>query len=160
MPRLSHFYATGVAVAVGTDSLASVPTLNLWDELHEMRRLAPDVTAAALLHSATWQGAQALGDQKFGKPQFNKGEDESPTGTESENKYEKALRDAGLLSGPSPDGYYKEWLENAERQGVPPDVIVDIARVDPEEVADAYPDTPILGFTKHADDTVVHVCAA
>jgi DNA-binding NarL/FixJ family response regulator len=34
----------------------------------------------------------------------------------------------------------------------PPDlVIVDIARVDPDEVADAYPETPILGFTNHAD---------
>jgi cytosine/adenosine deaminase-related metal-dependent hydrolase len=61
VPRLSHFYATGVAVAIGTDSLASAPTLSLWDELHEMRRLAPDVTAAALLHSATRQGALALG---------------------------------------------------------------------------------------------------
>ena len=30
-------------------------------------------------------------------------------------------------------------------------VIVDIARVDPEEVADAYPDVPILGFTNHTD---------
>ena len=49
------------SVSVGTDSLASAPTLNLFDELHEMRRLAPDVTAAALLHSATRQGAVALG---------------------------------------------------------------------------------------------------
>jgi DNA-binding NarL/FixJ family response regulator len=30
-------------------------------------------------------------------------------------------------------------------------VIVDIARVDPDEVADAYPDIPILGFTNHTD---------
>ena len=30
-------------------------------------------------------------------------------------------------------------------------VITDIARVDPEEVADAYPDIPILGFANHAD---------
>jgi DNA-binding NarL/FixJ family response regulator len=30
-------------------------------------------------------------------------------------------------------------------------VIVDIARVDPEEVADTYPDIPILGFTNHTD---------
>ena len=30
-------------------------------------------------------------------------------------------------------------------------VIADIARVDPEEVADAYPDVPILGFTNHTD---------
>jgi hypothetical protein len=34
----------------------------------------------------------------------------------------------------------------------PPDlVIADIARVDPDEVADAFPDTPIIGFTNHAD---------
>jgi hypothetical protein len=32
-------------------------------------------------------------------------------------------------------------------------VIVDIARVDPEAVADAYPDVPILGFTNHTDTT-------
>jgi DNA-binding NarL/FixJ family response regulator len=30
-------------------------------------------------------------------------------------------------------------------------VIVDIARVEPEEVADAYPDVPILGYTNHTD---------
>ena len=30
-------------------------------------------------------------------------------------------------------------------------VIADIARVDPEEVADAYPDIPIVGFTNHGD---------
>ncbi|MBD0330176.1 MAG: hypothetical protein ICV64_08750 [Thermoleophilia bacterium] len=34
----------------------------------------------------------------------------------------------------------------------PPDlVIADIARIDAEEVADAYPDVPILGFTNHTD---------
>jgi len=34
----------------------------------------------------------------------------------------------------------------------PPDlVIVDIARVDPDEVAETYPDIPILGFTNHTD---------
>ena len=30
-------------------------------------------------------------------------------------------------------------------------VIADIARIDPDEVADAYPDVPILGFTNHTD---------
>lgn len=30
-------------------------------------------------------------------------------------------------------------------------VIADIARVDPDEVADAYPDVPIIGFTNHTD---------
>jgi DNA-binding NarL/FixJ family response regulator len=34
----------------------------------------------------------------------------------------------------------------------PPDlVITDIARIDPDEVADAYPDIPILGFANHTD---------
>ena len=30
-------------------------------------------------------------------------------------------------------------------------VIADIARVDPEEVVDAWPDIPILGYTNHTD---------
>ena len=34
----------------------------------------------------------------------------------------------------------------------PPDcVICDIARIEPEDVADAYPDIPILGFANHTD---------
>ena len=34
----------------------------------------------------------------------------------------------------------------------PPDlVIADIARVDPDEVVDAWPDIPIVGFTNHTD---------
>ena len=30
-------------------------------------------------------------------------------------------------------------------------MIVDISRVDAEEVADTYPDVPILGYTNHTD---------
>ena len=30
-------------------------------------------------------------------------------------------------------------------------VICDVSRIEPEEVADAYPDVPILGFTNHTD---------
>jgi DNA-binding NarL/FixJ family response regulator len=34
----------------------------------------------------------------------------------------------------------------------PPDlVIVDVARMDAEEVAETYPEVPILGFTNHTD---------
>ena len=34
----------------------------------------------------------------------------------------------------------------------PPDlVIADIARVDPDEVVEAWPDVPILGYTNHTD---------
>jgi DNA-binding NarL/FixJ family response regulator len=34
----------------------------------------------------------------------------------------------------------------------PPDVVIaDVSRIDPEEVVDAYPDVPIIGFTNHTD---------
>jgi cytosine/adenosine deaminase-related metal-dependent hydrolase len=61
IPRVTHFYAAGIPVAIGTDSLASAPSVSLFDELAELRRIAPDVTAASLLDSATRVGAEALG---------------------------------------------------------------------------------------------------
>jgi len=43
--------------------------------------------------------------------------------------YEQALRDAGLLTGPVvPGSRYAQWLENASKNGVAPQTIVDIAR--------------------------------
>ena len=34
----------------------------------------------------------------------------------------------------------------------PPDlVIVDVARIDPDDVAETFPDVPILGYTNHTD---------
>ena len=50
-----------VRVAIGTDSLASVEDLNLFAEMAEVRRLAPEVPAARILESATLAGAEALG---------------------------------------------------------------------------------------------------
>ena len=61
LPNVSRFYASGVPVAIGTDSLASVGTLSMFDELAELRRIAPDVAAGSLLESATRIGAEALG---------------------------------------------------------------------------------------------------
>jgi cytosine/adenosine deaminase-related metal-dependent hydrolase len=60
-PPLEAFYAMDVDVAFGTDSLASVESLSLFDELAEARRIAPRVPASALLRSATVTGARALG---------------------------------------------------------------------------------------------------
>jgi cytosine/adenosine deaminase-related metal-dependent hydrolase len=66
-PPIARFYEAGVRVAVGTDSLASTPDLNVFAELAEMRRLAPSVPAGMLLDSATRQGAHALGfESEFG----------------------------------------------------------------------------------------------
>ncbi len=43
--------------------------------------------------------------------------------------YEKALRDAGLLTGPVvPGSKYAQWLENASKRGVDRQTMVDIAR--------------------------------
>ena len=42
-------------------------------------------------------------------------------------------------------------LVSAETIAEPELVIADIARVDPQDVADSYPDIPILGFTNHGD---------
>jgi aminodeoxyfutalosine deaminase len=67
VPPIAEFYASGVRVAVGTDSLASAPDLNVFAELAAMRRLAAGVPAARLLDSATRQGARALGfDADYG----------------------------------------------------------------------------------------------
>ena len=66
-PPLEAFYAMDVDVAFGTDSLASVADLNMFSELKEARRLAPRVSAAQLLGSATLIGARALGfEREFG----------------------------------------------------------------------------------------------
>jgi cytosine/adenosine deaminase-related metal-dependent hydrolase len=66
-PPLVDFYRSGARVAVGTDSLASAPDLNVFAELAAMRALAPSVPASWLLDSATRQGAVALGfDADYG----------------------------------------------------------------------------------------------
>jgi aminodeoxyfutalosine deaminase len=61
MPPIARFYESGVRVAVGTDSLASVEDLNLFSELSLMRQLAPSVPAGEILRSATKHGADGLG---------------------------------------------------------------------------------------------------
>jgi aminodeoxyfutalosine deaminase len=65
-PPIERFYASGVRVAVGTDSLASAPDLGIFPELAAMRRLAPGVPPGRLLESATRTGARALGFADWG----------------------------------------------------------------------------------------------
>ena len=66
-PPIERFLRAGVQLAVGTDSLASAPDLNLFSELALMRRLAPSAPARRLLACATCHGAAALGfDDEFG----------------------------------------------------------------------------------------------
>jgi cytosine/adenosine deaminase-related metal-dependent hydrolase len=61
VPPVERFYRSGVRVAVGTDSLASVGDLNVFSELRLMRQIAPGIPAREILASATRHGADALG---------------------------------------------------------------------------------------------------
>lgn len=66
-PPIQEFYDAGLRVAVGTDSLASAPDLNVFAELATMHALAPSVPPSSLLASATIEGARALGfDADYG----------------------------------------------------------------------------------------------
>ena len=51
----------GASVAVGTDSRASNPDLNLWRELLFLRKHFPEVDPRTLLSLGTTHGARALG---------------------------------------------------------------------------------------------------
>jgi cytosine/adenosine deaminase-related metal-dependent hydrolase len=105
-PPLEAFYASGVRVAVGTDSLASAPSLSVFDELAAMRALAPMLPASALLDSATRQGARALGfESEFGSIEPGKRARllavSVPPGTEDVEEY--------LLGGVRPDDI--RWID-------------------------------------------------
>jgi DNA-binding NarL/FixJ family response regulator len=45
----------------------------------------------------------------------------------------------------------KHRFVTSDHVDAPDLVIADIARVEPEEVVDAWPDIPIMGFTNHTD---------
>ena len=67
VPPIVDFFESGVRIAIGTDSLASSPDLNVFAEVATLHALAPSVPPAMLLESATIQGARALGfDADYG----------------------------------------------------------------------------------------------
>jgi aminodeoxyfutalosine deaminase len=59
-----QYLEAGVRVAVGTDSLASNPDLDVLAEVRFLHRHYPDVPGAALLRMATLAGAEALGRER------------------------------------------------------------------------------------------------
>jgi cytosine/adenosine deaminase-related metal-dependent hydrolase len=104
-PPLEAFYAMDVDVAFGTDSLASVPDLNMFRELAEARRIAPRVPARRLLESATAIGARGLRFDEFGTLEPGKRASvlaiDVPDGVEDVEEY--------LVSGVDPAGV--RWLD-------------------------------------------------
>lgn len=106
VPPVGEFYRSGVRVAIGTDSLASVPDLNVFAEVATLHALAPSVPPSALLESATRQGARALGfDADFGTIEPGKRARllavELPPRTDDVEEY--------LVSGIQPDQI--RWIE-------------------------------------------------
>lgn len=67
VPPLALLLGNGVSVALGTDSLASCPSLNVIDDARRLARLFPRVPAARLLEAATRGGARALGFADLGE---------------------------------------------------------------------------------------------
>lgn len=106
-PPIESFYAMGVSVAFGTDSLASVQDLNMFSELAQARRLAPRVSARTLLEGATLCGASALGfERELGSIEAGKRASliavQLPAGVGDVEEY--------LLSGIEPEAI--RWLDH------------------------------------------------
>ncbi len=59
--RWPDMIAAGINVCLGTDSLASAPSLSILDDLRHLRRQAPDASPTLLLDMATRRAATGLG---------------------------------------------------------------------------------------------------
>jgi cytosine/adenosine deaminase-related metal-dependent hydrolase len=64
--RWRDMLARGINVAVGTDSCASSPDLNLVDDLRLLHRIAPEVDPQMLWEMATTRAARAIGTANIG----------------------------------------------------------------------------------------------
>ena len=59
--------AAGVRLAIGTDSLASVPSLDLWEDVLALHRAFPSLEPEWLVRTAAQGGAEALGFHDLGR---------------------------------------------------------------------------------------------
>jgi len=67
LPDLETMLDSGLCPALGTDSLASVDSLSLWDEMRFVRSVFPRLPAESILTMATINGAAALELQDVGQ---------------------------------------------------------------------------------------------
>ncbi|MET0450589.1 MAG: ESX-1 secretion-associated protein [Mycobacterium sp.] len=84
-------------------------------------------SAATLYQRGDTAAAEAIDFDPPEAAELEAGDDPGEPGYDPVNEYEEALHQAGLLQGKS-EGLYREWLQNAVDNGVPPEVIVDVAR--------------------------------
>jgi hypothetical protein len=90
----------------------------------DAERRATEIQAAA---TTWWESDQDVADQ-INRDKGSLAGLLDIDGTSNYGRYERLLREAGLLTGPSPDGYYAQWLENAAHRAVSPEMIVEIAQ--------------------------------
>ena len=69
---VNRLTASGVRVALGTDSRASNPDLNLWKEVQYLLNRRPDIRPQDVLQMATLHGADALGRHDLGRLEVNR----------------------------------------------------------------------------------------
>ena len=105
-PDVTHFIDAGIPFALGTDSLGSVPDLDLWKEIRRARslyrgRMTDAALCRELLQAATSHGAAAL---------------KLPGGTLSPGAPADfiAVDDPGVEGG----GFHRNLVERMERSGV------------------------------------------
>lgn len=67
VPRLPAMLARGLSPALGTDSLASSPSLDVLEEARELGLRFPELHADVRVRMATWNGAEALGISTIGR---------------------------------------------------------------------------------------------
>jgi cytosine/adenosine deaminase-related metal-dependent hydrolase len=67
VPPLALLLGQGVSLALGTDSLASCPSLDVLEDARLLARKFPRIPKDAILHALTRGGAVALGFEKLGE---------------------------------------------------------------------------------------------
>jgi aminodeoxyfutalosine deaminase len=63
---IAEMISHGILPAIGTDSLASNPRLNIWEEMRILREDHPEINPETVFMMATRGGAEALGKAEFG----------------------------------------------------------------------------------------------
>lgn len=66
IPAVPEMLSAGVRLCLGTDSLASAPSLDLLEDAADLRREFPSLAASAIVEMATIGGARALGFDDLG----------------------------------------------------------------------------------------------
>jgi cytosine/adenosine deaminase-related metal-dependent hydrolase len=66
-PPLPAMLAAGIEPALGTDSLASSPSLDVLEEARVLATAFPEIAPDRLLRMLTWNGAQTLGRPDLGR---------------------------------------------------------------------------------------------